>query len=151
MSVCFPLLFGLESGLILRNAPYIIIRLYYDLPFRSTSSTLWESKMECIVGEPLSTGSTTVLVLTTFAESASNDSSSQIVSHLTRDPAWLPLFSLERSPPYVKEWKQYTGLLAGGMMFDGLFTWNVVVVIKPEGVSNSTANNRKREHQWSEF
>lgn len=98
--------------------------------------------MECSVGESLSTGSTTVLVIKTLAESASNDSSSRIVSHLTRDPVWLPLFSLERSTPYVKEWKQYTGLLAGRLVLDGLFTRNVVVVIEPEGVSNSTPNNQ---------
>ena len=130
---------------LLQVLTFLLYLLLVHLPFKTTPSTLSGGNMEWKVGDPVSTGSTTALVRQTFLESASNDSSSQIVSHWETDPIWLASLSLGTPTPYVKEWKQYMGLFVGGLL-SGLLapTWKVVVVIVPEGVSNSTPVDQKR-------
>lgn len=98
--------------------------------------------LQRILGESPTSGSTTVLVRQTLGESASKLSSSQSETAVpfcsvgTFSPSLKPAtFSFDPLTPYVKEWKQYTGLL--GLLLSGVPGLTLIVVIVPDGVSNS--------------
>ena len=111
----------LENGLLFKTrTQYSNELITANIPLERHSSDSPMFHLQRIVGDPLSSGSTTVLVRRTFGESASKLSSSQSETAVSFSSAGafspsvkLATFPFDPFTPYVKEWKQYTGFLLG--------------------------------------